>query len=115
MRSSETKEQAIVRLHCEGKSNTAIRNILGTRTQKIKEVIANYQQTNQVPEPKKLGRPPIPNDVLTHIMAYTIQNRGTSCYNISKMLFTKWKRMVPFFENRTAVSLMKKYRSLFGR
>lgn len=88
MRASETKEQAIIRLYLEGKSNNKIRDILGTRTPKIKEVISQYQQTNQIPPPKRRGRPPIPQHVLNQIMLYTIQNRANSCYEISKLLFT---------------------------
>lgn len=88
MRSSETKEQAIIRLHLEGKSNNAIRNLLGTRSQKIKEVIEQYISNSIIPKPKKRGRPPIPDNILTKIIAYTTENRCSSCEAVSQQLKT---------------------------
>lgn len=82
------EEQAeIIRLHLQGLSPNKISEITHIRFPRVKTTIQEFQQTGQVPEGVQTGRPPIPNTALTIITALTVQNRMTSCYYISKMLF----------------------------
>ena len=87
MFSSETREQAIIRLHLEGKKPSKISELTGIRFQRVKQTIQSYNQTGIIPDPVKHGRPTIlSNQSMTQIALLTMQDRFSSCYSISQML-----------------------------
>ncbi len=87
MFSNETREEAICRLHSEGKTVTQIRRMTGIRYDRVKSVIEYYEQNHTIPPPTKNGRPPLAqNDILAKITLLTVQNRSTPCWLISQRL-----------------------------
>ena len=56
MRSSETPEQAIIRLY-KDHSKTMIRKLTGCRKERVDRAISIYTSTGRIPEPAKIGRP----------------------------------------------------------
>ena len=87
MRSSETREEDIIRLHNLGYSKTKIQTITGIRYPRIKDTINYYLAYNSIPAPAVNGRPKPSNFILTQIALLTIQNWMTTCLEISNKLF----------------------------
>lgn len=85
MHSTETPEQAIVRLYdIEGYSPWAIRQAIKCGDKRVNYVIEYFEKNHQVPPPKKRGRPPkYTVEVLTDITSMTLQNRIVSANDIS--------------------------------
>ena len=87
MQSTETREEAICRLHIAGVSPSHIRDITHIRYQKVISVINYYDTNHSVPPSTQRGRPPIvTNDILSKITYLTIQNRSAPCWYINKSL-----------------------------
>ena len=75
MQSTETREEAICRLHIAGVSPSHIRDITHIRYQKVISVINYYDTNHSVPPSTQRGRHPIvTNDILSKITYLTIQN-----------------------------------------
>lgn len=91
MHSSETPEQAIIRLYKGGKiSLSEISKKTGARWQRVTRAVDEYNATNQIPEPKKRGRPPKnTQEVNKFIIDSTFQNRFMSCKNVSDQIKSK--------------------------
>ena len=87
MFSSETREEAICRLHILGHSIAAIRKATGIRYERVIKTINFYEQNRVLPPSAKNGRPKkISNDALNRITVLTLQDRGIPYRLISKKL-----------------------------
>ncbi len=92
MFSTETREEAIIRLHLKGFSNNRINTITKIRVPRIKATIDYYYANGlTIPTSPTNGRPKkdMPG-MLTIITALTIQNRVASAYSISQTLFANY-------------------------
>ena len=89
MKAGETKEECIVRLYLQNYSEWRIRVATGIRGRKVKDTIQYFQQYGQIPDSPKRGRPQTTksNNTLLAITTLTLQNRGASCYALSKQMF----------------------------
>ena len=94
MKAGETKEECIVRLYLQNYSEWRIRVATGIRGRKVKDTIQYFQQYGQIPDSPKRGRPQTTksNNTLLAITTLTLQNRGASCYALSKQMFEKFNR-----------------------
>ena len=76
MLSSETREEAICRLHKLGHSLYSIHKLTGIRKRRIKNVTEYYDQNHVVPPPDQVGRPSkIDDSLLSKIETSTLLNR----------------------------------------
>ncbi|KAK8889724.1 hypothetical protein M9Y10_034478 [Tritrichomonas musculus] len=83
----ETPEEAIIRLHLKGHSVRLIKSELRVGTDRIQNAIHYYHQYNEIPEPKKKGRPSKETDVVMNMIStLTINYRTMSCYQIAKTI-----------------------------
>ena len=90
MFSSETREEAICRLHESGHTVPQIRKLTGIRHAKVISVINYFEEHHSVPPTPKNGRPKNTSAaILTQITALTIQNRMTPCFQISQQLLNE--------------------------
>ena len=87
MFSSETREEAICRLYSSGKTLSQIRKMTGIRFARVKYVIEYFDEHNSAPPPTVNGRPPsTTSEIITRIMALTIQNRTIPCWLLAKKM-----------------------------
>lgn len=102
---SERPEQSIVRLYKDdGLSCYEISKRTGARWERVKWTIDRYTETNQIPSPKKRGRPPKnTTEVNKFIIDSTFQDRFSSCKSISDQMKSQniaiKKRWIVFFSN----------------
>ena len=87
MKSSETREEAIIRLYIQGHRPYKITDMTGIRYQKVKSTIEYFQTNHQIPKSPERGRPKPANHIITTIALLTVQNRLSSCAAISQILF----------------------------
>ena len=88
MFSHESNEEAIIRLYNSGVKPWKIHEMTGIRYPRIKNTIQYYQMNGDIPKSAKPGRPThLTNTTLAAITALTIQNRFSSCFSISQLLF----------------------------
>ena len=84
MRTSETPEQAIIRLHLDHASRYKIRKETGAGYGRINNTMNEYEKSKEIPQSKKIGRPPKnTSEVMKYVSDITIQNRFLSCQDIS--------------------------------
>ena len=87
MRTSETPEQAIIRLHLDHASRYKIRKETGAGYGRINNTIDEYEKSKEIPQSKKIGRPPKNTpEVMKYVSDKTIQNRFLSCQDISNQI-----------------------------
>ena len=90
MLSTETREEAICRLHESGHTIAQIRKLTGIRYKKVIDVINYFVNNQQVPDSPKRGRKPkVDSGMRTRIAALTVQNRLASCLKISQHMLNE--------------------------
>lgn len=84
----ETPEEAIIRLHKRGFSIRDIKCGLRVGSDRIRNAIRYYDEHNEIPQPKKKGRPTKESDnILLMISMLTINDRTMTCLQISQKIY----------------------------
>ena len=88
MKSSETREEAIIRLYLQNHTKYQIQKATGIRYATITRTIEYFQQNGTIPDPLERGRPAITklNGTLCTITMLTLQNRTASCNFIADQM-----------------------------
>lgn len=87
MSKRETKEQKIIRFYKSNESLSRIRQLAHARLERVEYTINYYKEHDQIPDPKKRGRPPKSTpQVLNAISKMTTDDRTMSCVDISNQL-----------------------------
>lgn len=80
----ETPEKAIIRLHNKGFSIRDIKCGLRVGADRIQNAMKYYEEHNEIPSPKRKGRPTKETEnVLMMISMLTINDRTMTCFQIS--------------------------------
>lgn len=90
MYSGETAEQAIFRLYKSNLTPYEISKETRSGWNRVTRMIEGYKSTNQIPQPKKAGRPTKRTpEVQKIVLEETYKNRFSSCIGISNDLKSK--------------------------
>ena len=130
MKSSESREEAICRLHQAGNSIAKIRRLTGIRFERVKYVIEYWEENHEVAPPTVRGRRPLTtNDKLLTVrdeniddepLEYRSQRSWTPHEDeilIQKfnLIGKRWSVIARFIPDRTPSSVRNRFMALYKK